>query len=300
MLSAASSNELAESNHPESVSDARGLISSSRPVFTCRPCHNETSAKPAPHLRLLRCRNLVFDGSGMERAICLRASDLGVIELRLGRCFSEPFIEPFQRPLEVVLPIGWFYEYVSLIGIHDELYRNVHGFQGVPPFDGLLDWHFAVAVADQDQRRRFDVPHEVHGITLGIHRRIVVDRSAKEGNHPLVDLIYAIVAEPVRKPGTGHRCRKTMRLRLRPHGHVAAVTVPADTEASRVDGILLRNCVDPGHDVAEIAAAKIFDVPLCEGFPLSVTPARIGAECEVAHGGLRANVLRVPPGVTCG
>jgi hypothetical protein len=42
--------------------------------------HNETDAWPTPRLRFFRYRGPFLNGSGMERAIRLRANDLCVIE----------------------------------------------------------------------------------------------------------------------------------------------------------------------------------------------------------------------------
>ena len=150
--------------------------------------------------------------------------------------------------------------------------------KSVPPFDGLFHGDFAVAVADQNQRgslHRFD---EVHGIAFGVDGGIVIDRCAEKWNHPLVDIVDAVIAQPIGESGARNRCREAMGLSLGPHGHVSAITVAADAEAIGIDGILLGNGVNAGHDVAKVAAAEIFYVALREGFALTVTAARIGAE----------------------
>ena len=142
----------------------------------------------------------------------------------------------------VVTGVGGFPDGVAFVGIDDQLYGHVESFEGVPPLDRLFHGDFAVAVTDEDERWSFHGFYEVHGIAFGVDRGIVVDGCAEERNHPLVDVVEAVVAEPVGETSARHCRRETLRLCFGPHGHVAAVTVAANAEAMGIDRILLRQC----------------------------------------------------------
>src|SRR5258708_7074535 len=134
----------------------------------------------------------------------------------------------------------------------------------------------------------------MHGIALGVDGGMVVDRCPEKRNHPFVDIVYSVVADPVGEPGSGDGCGEAIHLGLRPHGHVAAVAVAADAEAVRVDRILLCDRVDASHDVAIVAAPEVFDIAPREGFALTVTATRIRAECEIPHRRLGTHSSCVP------
>src|SRR5215470_17408443 len=127
--------------------------------------------------------------------------------------------------------------------IDHELRGYLQRSQRMPPLDRLLHWHLSVAITHQDQRRRAHVLHEMHWITLGINGRVIVNGGAEKRDHPLVDLIDPVITEHIGQAGASNRCRKTMRLGLSPHRHVAAIAVTTYSEASGVDRIFLQEGV---------------------------------------------------------
>src|ERR1700683_3389058 len=145
----------------------------------------------------------------------------------------------------------------------------------MPPLDRLFHRNLAIAFAYQNQRRGLDRFDQAHRIALGVNRWVVIHRSAEERNHPFIDVVEAVVAQPVGEPGARNRSGETIALRLGPHGHVTAVAVSANADAFGINGILLYEGVHAGHDVAVIAAAEILHIALRERFPLSITPAWI-------------------------
>jgi len=62
----------------------------------------------------------------------------------------------------------------------------------------------------------------------------------------------------------------------------------------RSQSVLLEIASTPGHDVAEVAAAKVLYVALSERLALPVTAPRVRTESEVTHGRLGAQGFRVP------
>src|SRR5580704_8204840 len=144
-------------------------------------------------------------------------------------------------------------EHVALIRIDHQLGRHVKCGKCMPPFDGLLHRNFTVAVSYKNQGWSLDRVDEVHRITFSVDCRIVVYGRGEE-----------------------------LRLSFSPHRHVAAVAVPANTDALRVDRILPGHCIDASHNVAEVAASKILHISLGEGLALSVAAARVGAQGKVA------------------
>src|SRR6185437_4285024 len=90
---------------------------------------------------------------------------------------------------------------VAFMRIDDELRRYTERDQRVPEFVGLRRRAFAVAIADDDERRRLDVLDERDGRAFGVHGGIVVDGVAEIERHPFVDLVFAVIAEPVGETG---------------------------------------------------------------------------------------------------
>jgi len=68
-----------------------------------------------------------------------------------------------------------------------------------------------------------------------------------------------------------------------PHGHESAITAARQTEPILIDGCQALRRIDPGKDVAQIAAAKIANVGLREALALAKAAARIGLELEVTE-----------------
>ena len=134
----------------------------------------------------------------------------------------------------------------------------------------------------------------MHGVALRVNRGIVVDGLAEKGDHPLVNIVHAVVAEPIGEARACYGGCEAMSLRRRPHGHVASVAVAANADAFGIDGILFRNRIYARHNVEVVAAAKIFYVALREDFSLAVAAARVGTENEISHGGFGAHDFFIP------
>src|SRR5260370_14884188 len=132
------------------------------------------------------------------------------------------------------------------------------------------------------------------GIALGVHGGIVIYRCAEERDHPFVDVVETVVAQPIGEASARDCGRETLRAGLGPHGHKSAVTVPADADPSGVDRVLPGDRIHSGHDVEVVAAPKVLYIALCERFSLSVAPARVWPETEVPHGCFRPHSILVP------
>src|SRR5947209_8865118 len=224
--------------------------------------------------------SVVFGVFGLVWAAGQSAPPL--VSLGLG----EPVGEPFEGAEFVVAAMGGITsDGVTLVFVNDEFCGDIEVLKSVPPFDRLGGGDFSVAIADKDERRGFDVLDEVHGVALGVDSGIVVHGAAEERDHPLVDVVLAVVTEPVGESSTGDGGGEAGGLGFRPHGHVSTVAVAVDAEAFGVDWVFAGEGVDGRHDVAIVTASEVFDIGLGEGLALSVGAAGVGAENEIAHGG---------------
>ena len=194
-------------------------------------------------------------------------------------------IEPGQGALDYVAAVLGIGEHVAFVFVDYELRFDAERFEGVPEFVGLRGGDFAVAVADENERRSFYFFDEIDRRAFGVDLGVVVNGFAEERDHPLVDEIFAVVALPVGETGAGHGGFEAVGLRDGPHGHVAAVAPAADTEAIRIDGRDFDGFVDAGHDVLEVAVAKILDVGASERLALAEAAARIRLQDEIAGAG---------------
>ena len=88
-------------------------------------------------------------------------------------------IEPRGGACEHVAAVRGVRDCVAFACVDHQLRWCADGLQRMPELEGLRRGAFLVAVADHDERR------------------VVIDACAKEGNHPLVNLILAVVALPV-------------------------------------------------------------------------------------------------------
>jgi hypothetical protein len=96
-------------------------------------------------------------------------------------------VEPSQGAgddVALVLGVG---EEVAFVFVDHELRFDAEGLEGVPEFIALRSGNLAIAVADQNERGRFDFFNEIDGRASGIDLRVVVNGLAEKGNHPLVD-----------------------------------------------------------------------------------------------------------------
>src|SRR5260370_16521538 len=108
------------------------------------------------------------------------------------------------------------------------------------------------------------------GIALGVHGGIVIYRCAEERDHPFVDVVETVVAQPIGEASARDCGRETLRAGLGPHGHKSAVTVPADADPSGVDRVLPGDPIHSGHDFELFPAPKLLSLSLVH--PLAFSP----------------------------
>src|SRR5271154_6081096 len=111
--------------------------------------------------------------------------------------------EPLQHALAAIADVFLIDEAVAFVGVDDELGLDALGAQGVPELEALGRGALAVTVADDDQGGGLDLVDEGESGALGVDGGIVIDGLAEEGEHPLVDGVFAVVALPVGDAGTG-------------------------------------------------------------------------------------------------
>src|SRR5215468_11616568 len=106
-------------------------------------------------------------------------------------------VEPVEHAAgDVALVLG-AREDMAFVLIDDELRFDTHGLEGVPELVGLRRRAFAVGVADHHERWSSYFLEEGDGCTLRVDLGIVVHALAEEWNHPLIDLILAVIALPI-------------------------------------------------------------------------------------------------------
>src|SRR5205809_3099706 len=148
----------------------------------------------------------------------------------------------------------------------------------MPEFVGLRSGTFSVPFTNDDQRRSLYALDIANGRTFFVNGRIVVDRRTKEGDHPLIDQVLAVVTLLVGDPSTGDGGAETDSLCDGPHRHVAAVTPTGHTQPCWIDGILGDGGIYSRENVTQIAAPKVFHISAGKLFSLTITPARIGKQ----------------------
>jgi len=87
---------------------------------------------------------------------------------------GKPTVEPAQHSDRVIVSVCGFRELVPFVGIDNQLHGDVAAFKSVVPLDGLGHGNFAVAIADQNERRSLHSLHEMDWIRLLIDRGIVI------------------------------------------------------------------------------------------------------------------------------
>src|SRR4030095_16044290 len=142
----------------------------------------------------------------------------------------------------------------------------------------LRRWAFGVSLADDDERGGLYIFDKANRRTFLINVWIVINRRAKERDHPLIYQVLAIVTLPIRNAGTCDRGAETICLCNRPHGHESPITPPHDAETVGINRIFLYCSVESGEIVAQIAASEILHVRTGELLTLAVTAARIGKQ----------------------
>src|SRR2546423_941555 len=192
-------------------------------------------------------------------------------------------IEPVDQARRDVDLIGASEEKMSLVGVNDELRPYAETPQSVPVFVGLRDRHLRIAIAAYDQSRCVHVLDERHRGTACVHRRVVVDRGAEVRDHPRIDVVRAVVTEPVRKSCACDRRLEAVCLGQGPHGHVAAVAPAGDPHPLRIDRRGLLRRVDTAQNVAQVAVAEVLDVGLRECLALTDILSGIDAARSEEH-----------------
>src|SRR6185437_1243493 len=194
-------------------------------------------------------------------------------------------IEPRHGPLYDIAAMRRIRKTVAFMRIDNELGRYTECDECMPEFVRLRRRAFAVAIADDDERGRLDILDKSNGSAFGVDGGIVVDRIAEIKRHPLVDLVFAVIAEPVSETRADDRRFEAMGLRDSPHGHVAAVAPAGDAETIGINGERGEGGVNAGHYVAKVAAAEILHVGARERFAAAITAARIRQQQEISGRG---------------
>ncbi len=185
-------------------------------------------------------------------------------------------------------------EAVAFVRVDDELGFDAEVAEGVPELEALRGGALAVAVADDDEGGGGDVFDVGDGAGLGVDGGVVVDGGAEEGNHPLIDGVLTVVAEPVGEAGAGDGGLEAMGLGDGEHGHEAAVAPAGDALAVGIDGVFGFHEVQAGLDVLEVAVAEVLAIGLGEGLALAEAAAGVRLQLEVAVIG--PEVLGAPAG----
>src|ERR1700761_5607645 len=207
----------------------------------------------------------------------------------LGAGSGHVFGEPLNHALVAVAYVFRVTEAMASVGVDDELRLHAEVAERVPHLEALRSGALAVAVADDDEHGCLHLLDEGDGGGFGVDLRIVIDAGAEERDHPLVDGVFAVVAEPVGEAGAGDGSAEAMRLCDGEHGHETAVAPAGDAFAIFVDGVLGLDGVHAFEDVAQVTVTEVLAVGGGEGLALTKAAARIGLEDEVAfvgpHGG---------------
>ena len=153
----------------------------------------------------------------------------------------------------------------------------------MPELERLRRWTLPVAVADNHQRRSLRFVNEVDRGAFVVGGRVIVNRGAEVGDHPLVDRVLAVIALPVGDARSRNRRAKAIRLGHREHGHESAVAPAGDADPGSIDRILCFHSVHPGKNVAQVAIAEILAIGCREGFALPIAAAGIGEQNKVVH-----------------
>ena len=193
--------------------------------------------------------------------------------------------KPLGGPLQNVARVGWIDKSVPFIGVNNELRRYPEIAQRMPVFERLWCGTFAIPISNDDQRRRVVLLDKVDRRTPRVDSRIIVDRRAEVRNHPLVDGVFAVVAEPVRDSGAGDCGLEAICLCGREHGHKSAIAPAGESNPAGIDGVFGQDSIDARENVAQVAVAEVFAVGLGEGLALTVAATGIGLEDEVAKRG---------------
>src|ERR1700722_10519316 len=174
-------------------------------------------------------------------------------------------------------------ETVSFIGIDDQL--GLHSFcpKRMPELEALRSRTLTVAISHDDQRRRLYPLDVVDRGALRVDRRIVIDGLAKEGKHPLIDGVFAVVALPVADARSRNRSAEPCGLGYAEHSHEAAVAPAGKPLTVLIDREALLQNVHARKNVLEVSIAEVANISLSKLLSLAVAAARIRHEDEVSQ-----------------
>src|SRR5215472_9480935 len=132
-------------------------------------------------------------------------------------------VEPADQPRHDVDLVLVLEEEMPLVRVDDELGLDAQALQRVPVLVRLADRHFRIAVAAHHEGWRVHVLDEGDRRAALVDLRIVVHRCAEVGDHPGIDVVGTVVAQPVGESRPRDRGLEAVGLSQRPHRHVAAV-----------------------------------------------------------------------------
>ena len=135
---------------------------------------------------------------------------------------------------------------VPLVRIDHEAGRYVHGLQRMPIFDRLRRRHLDVALPGVNEGGSPRVLDRADRRNGPVRVRVLVHRFAEVRDHPLVDAVDSVIADPVGQAATRDDRLETVGLGVGPHRHEAAVAVAHEAEAIVVYWDSALGCVHAG------------------------------------------------------
>src|SRR6202008_326395 len=105
--------------------------------------------------------------------------------------------EPHNRPVDHIPAVLRIREQMPFVRIDDKFCWYPQRLQRVPEFIGLRRRALAISISHYDERRRLRLLDKIDWGTLRVDHGIVRDRRAEIRNHPLIDFVFAVVAQIV-------------------------------------------------------------------------------------------------------
>src|SRR6478736_9941238 len=103
-------------------------------------------------------------------------------------------IEPRGHALNHIALVRGIGKHVAFMLVNNQLSFYTQSFERVPEFVRLRRRTLSITVPHKNKRGCFCVLDKRDGRALGIHLWVVIDRSAKERDHPLVNLVLTVIA----------------------------------------------------------------------------------------------------------
>src|SRR6266571_1475854 len=178
-------------------------------------------------------------------------------------------------------------EAMAFMLVDNQLGFCADGLERMPELIRLRSRTLAVAVSHKHQTRRLCLLDKGDRRTLRINLGIVIDGCAEERDHPLINLVFSVVALEIRQPRAGDGSSKAVGLCDRPHRHVTAIAPASDAESMLINRCFLQGLIHSAHNVAKIAIPEVLHVGAGKGLALSEASARVGHEHEIPRRGER-------------